>query len=780
MNDSFEQSATTPDSERLEELVGETQRVDSIEEGATVANTGKKTVEHDREEFGHFTLIRKIGKGGMGEVWKARHHTLGIDVALKFQLSGRSNRERQQFIQEAQAIASLDNHPRAAQIYEVGEIEGKQYIAQRLIKGVNLLEAAASAKVDRTLTNRRLLTWYNDTLQGLEAMHEAGLIHRDVKANNYMNSPFGAVLIDFGISTKLDQTRKRGTEPSGTLIYMSPEQARGDPLDHRTDIFSHGVMFHELFSDKDARAATSARDVWEEAKRGEITSVEERRRKNDWKHPLKLVRERYDAVTLKTLIDRAIKPEQEERWNTVSEMRKYIAQRDRRFKQIALAAVSVASLATLAYGNALAVVYPALEREAAERFALGNSLVEVGAPVAAGQYFEETKALLDKVVLNPLGGERRSILRGRALEGLGDAASGRGDEEEAKQQYRAAQKLLGERITVAEQQLLEAKIADESDETERAITIYEHLWTKSGEGSDTKLALRMAKLYWHLVQESGERRYETRMEEVLSSATSWIESQRPASGILNEEQVFDLAHLQYVEAWLLRHQGTEAQEKMERLQSQIPEEKRTVEEQRVIDEAQDMMRARYEAAGALYQRLLETVVEGRGDKLLGAVVKLSDGALRFHYPRLGESRSQLEEAIAAVEEWQHEVGTEKDTLPLVGPLAKAHDILGATLWGEGDVDEAYPHACRAVSILEQLGNTSDLARALYNKSNIEMTMGKLEEARSSAETGYRLSLTAESEYVQALHLTTLGELDQAEGDFYRCRETFQPSIGGIW
>jgi hypothetical protein len=213
---------------------------------------------------GQYTIVSKIGEGGMGEVWRARDTKLGRDVAIKVLPSAFSeNSERlNRFEQEAQAAGAL-NHPNILSIFHIGTHDGAPYIVSELLEGETLRDRMAGA----ALSQRKAIDYALQIARGLAAAHEKGIVHRDIKPDNIFITGDGHVkILDFGLA-KLTAavtgtqaqtdvpTRKVNTDPGtvmGTMGYMSPEQLKGQPADHRSDIFSFGAILYEMLSGKRA------------------------------------------------------------------------------------------------------------------------------------------------------------------------------------------------------------------------------------------------------------------------------------------------------------------------------------------------------------------------------------------------------------------------------------------------------------------------------------------------------------------------------------------------
>jgi Tol biopolymer transport system component/predicted Ser/Thr protein kinase len=197
------------------------------------------------ETISHYKVLEKVGEGGMGVVYKARDLKLDRFVALKFlpAHAGMKEETNMRFLQEARSAASL-NHPNICTIFGIEEHDGRQFIIMEFVEGQTLQEK----KPERTV--KQSLEIAIQIAEGLSAAHEKGIIHRDIKPDNIMVRKDGiAQIMDFGLArlrgvTRL--TREPGT--AGTAGYMSPEQAQGFEVDHRTDIFSLGVVLYELFT----------------------------------------------------------------------------------------------------------------------------------------------------------------------------------------------------------------------------------------------------------------------------------------------------------------------------------------------------------------------------------------------------------------------------------------------------------------------------------------------------------------------------------------------------
>ncbi len=218
--------------------------------------------------LGPYEILSPIGAGGMGEVYRARDTRLGRDVAVKVVPSdfAADAERRRRFEQEARAASAL-NHPNIVSIYDIGTENGVAWIAMELIEGASLRELADSGGV----SPRRVLEIAAPLAEGLARAHAAGIVHRDLKPENVMISRDGFVkILDFGLAKATAAPKDGGSQmPTmdpgtgagavlGTVAYMSPEQAAGRPVDHRSDQFSFATIVYELLSGKKPFAKPTA------------------------------------------------------------------------------------------------------------------------------------------------------------------------------------------------------------------------------------------------------------------------------------------------------------------------------------------------------------------------------------------------------------------------------------------------------------------------------------------------------------------------------------------
>ncbi len=193
-----------------------------------------------------YTVIEELGRGGMGVVYKAEDTKLKRTVALKFLPPELTHIPdvKDRFMREAQAAAALD-HPNICTVYEFDEAEEKTFISMAYVEGQSLRKKMESGplELDEAL---RIAT---QVAEGLQIAHKKGVVHRDIKSANIMVTEDNqAKIMDFGLARMTGTTllTQEGTA-MGTIAYMSPEQARGEEVDHRTDIWSFGVVLYEMF-----------------------------------------------------------------------------------------------------------------------------------------------------------------------------------------------------------------------------------------------------------------------------------------------------------------------------------------------------------------------------------------------------------------------------------------------------------------------------------------------------------------------------------------------------
>ncbi|TDI34876.1 MAG: serine/threonine protein kinase [Acidobacteria bacterium] len=208
--------------------------------------------------LGPYEILSPIGKGGMGEVFKAKDTRLDRTVAIKVLLEhlADSPERKARFEREAKAISQL-NHPHICTLYDVGEQDGVDYLVMEYIEGDTLAQRLKKGP----LPLDKALEYGIQIADGLEAAHRAGIVHRDLKPGNAMLTKSGIKLLDFGLAKILAGEAEAGTSDAptqqrdltqeqsiiGTLQYMAPEQLEHKPADVRTDIFALGVVlsYHE-------------------------------------------------------------------------------------------------------------------------------------------------------------------------------------------------------------------------------------------------------------------------------------------------------------------------------------------------------------------------------------------------------------------------------------------------------------------------------------------------------------------------------------------------------
>jgi predicted Ser/Thr protein kinase len=223
---------------------------------------------------GRYRIIGLLGRGGMGEVYRATDLTLGQSVALKFLPETARGNERllERFHNEVR-IARQVSHPNVCRVYDIGEAEGVPFISMEYVDGedlASLLQRIGRLPADKALEIARKIC------AGIAAAHERGIIHRDLKPHNVMLNRRGEVVVmDFGLAAVADELR--GAEVrSGTPAYMSPEQLRGDSVTPKSDIYALGLIIYELFTGRrpfEADSAVQLMELQETARPASLTSV---------------------------------------------------------------------------------------------------------------------------------------------------------------------------------------------------------------------------------------------------------------------------------------------------------------------------------------------------------------------------------------------------------------------------------------------------------------------------------------------------------------------------
>ncbi len=270
----------------------------------------------------NYRITEKLGVGGQGTVYKATDLKLGRSIVIKVippELSAReANLKR--FEREARLASSLD-HPNICTIYDLDEVDGVHFIAMQHVEGKNVRQLVAG----RPLELRTALLIGLQVADALAAAHSRGIIHRDIKSGNVMVTPSGQVkVLDFGLAKLLDDTeaatsgihRTELTEigiPYGTATYAAPEQARGDRVDKRADIFSVGVLLYEMLT-----------GTW--PFRGKTTIDVRHAVLHDPPRPIAELRSTPIPPRLQQIIDRALAKEPKDRFQNMDDMRKELRQ----------------------------------------------------------------------------------------------------------------------------------------------------------------------------------------------------------------------------------------------------------------------------------------------------------------------------------------------------------------------------------------------------------------------------------------------------------------------
>ncbi|HKY29767.1 MAG TPA: protein kinase, partial [Pyrinomonadaceae bacterium] len=286
--------------------------------------------------IGPYQIISQLGRGGMGEVYLAEDCRLGRKVAIKVLPSDFTKTPDcvRRFELEAKAASAL-NHPNILTIHEIGRNEGLHFIATEFVEGVTLTQRMAGARMSLAETFSVAV----QVASALAAAHANGIVHRDIKPDNVMVRPDGLVkVLDFGLAKLMEQPAAvsesrlfpsmpmaagTSTEPGlvmGTINYMSPEQARGLSLDHRTDIFSLGVLLYEMIVGHRPFQGETPSDVMAAILHHEPQPISELRRDL--------------PPELEQIVSRILEKEREARYQNVSELRAELQKLERKVETV--------------------------------------------------------------------------------------------------------------------------------------------------------------------------------------------------------------------------------------------------------------------------------------------------------------------------------------------------------------------------------------------------------------------------------------------------------------
>ncbi len=339
------------------------------------------------QTISHFKIIEKLGGGGMGVVFVAEDTDLDRRVALKFlsPLLSRDADAKERFIREAKSASAL-NHPNVCTIYEIAETDdGQMYIAMALYEGETLAERIKSGPLPPE-TAANIATQIAD---GLERAHRQGIVHRDIKpANIILTEDDRVIILDFGLAKlvgEMDITAAGSTV--GTANYMSPEQARGEPADARTDVWALGVVLHEMLCGKRPFDADYDQAIVYAILNEDAPPISS-------EHPV--------PAELVAAVDRALKKDPGDRFQSIREMRDTLSPQSLPTGTTSLlrrpAVVAAALVAVALIGAAAIIISKQSQRE---RWVREEALPEIGRLVDAEEWEEAYRIAEEAEAITP-------------------------------------------------------------------------------------------------------------------------------------------------------------------------------------------------------------------------------------------------------------------------------------------------------------------------------------------------------------------------------------------
>ncbi len=705
---------------------------------------------------GEYRILGVLGEGGMGRVYRAMNLFLNREVALKVLLN-EGEEEARRIIgaigEEGEAMARVRNpQPKMVDIYMAKPPKGDQpgFIEQELVNGETFQKILKTQRFTAVETLRYL----EQMCIALRPVHDAGLVHRDLKPENMMRTPENIIkIIDLGVAAK------RGEVPdttAGSMPYMAPEQLRFGVVDAFTDTYAMALTAYELFTGKRLRTKPEIESIARYLKTGgrEQFSLRERDLEDLVKEfetaPLptgqtfwQRADEKSARKALQKIVAKGSKIDEQQRYQSVNELRTLIINRSKRLNTMRLAVengirIGLPSLLTTSLAiwfgantfNTVKYRNPSRVESARTQYERGLTLQSVEDVFGAEGQLEGALAKLGELSWPKLGlAKEAARLEALANLRLGDGKIKIGHYDDAKELYRVVanrQPLL----TIEEKKYLNARFR-QLEKPEEAIPLFQTLYSETG---NALYANNAATISWtKSLGESGESRKGWRQKglDIINEAIEPITDRREEGFSIKREDPGNLALLLLKRGWFQREMGASKE------------------------------------ALASYEEARRIALDQPNRLLLGNV-HASIGVMEYHRGRLPEAQASLELAVKILQE---EGG--------VGSLAKTYETLASVLSESGNKQAAMAKITNAVKMYEEMKNTASLPDALYNAADIHSEAGAYADAVRFAQEGVTIAKTQGNSYLEAILHLPWGDSFAYQGEHARAKEQYLLTIDSL-